>query len=154
MMTLIIMIAASAVGFAQVNGSAAQPQNHSMGPDVRAIVGLSIAATDRSWRARIHYTYLQRDEDRRLDSDGLVKSDDVEVATIIFVNGVPFEQLVEHNGLPPSPAERRKQKDQLNKLKRETGEERIARLRREEEENTSLVLLCYKPNQFGSEANS
>lgn len=74
-----------------------------MGPNVRAILGLSIVATDRSWRARIHYTYLQRDEDRRLDSHGLVKSNDVEVSTIIFVNGVPFEQLVEHNGLPPSP---------------------------------------------------
>lgn len=134
-----MMIAASAVGFAQANGSAAQPQNHSIGPDVRAIVGLSIAATDRSWRARIHYTYLQRDEDRRLDPHGLVKSDDVEISTIIFVNGVPFEQLVEHNGLPPSSAERRKQKDQLNKLQRETHEERLARLRREGEDNTSLV---------------
>jgi hypothetical protein len=61
MRTLIIMVAASAVGFAQVNGSPAQPQNHSMGPNVRAVVGLSIAATDRSWRARIRYTCLQRD---------------------------------------------------------------------------------------------
>jgi hypothetical protein len=139
MRTLIIMIAASTVSFAQVTGSAAQPQNHSMGPDVRAIVGLSIAATDRSWRARIHYTYLQRDEDRRLDSHGLVKSNDVEISTIIFVNGVPFEQLVEHNGLPPSRAEQRKQADQLNKLKRETREERVARLRQEEEDNTALI---------------
>jgi len=80
---MIAMMAASAVGFAQVNAPAAQPKNHSKRPDVRAIVGLSIAATDRSWRARIHYTYLQRDEDRRLDS------------TIIFVNGVPFEQLAD-----------------------------------------------------------
>ena len=102
MRTLIIMITVAAVGFAQPNGSAAQPQNHSIRPDVRAIVGLSIAATDQSWRARIHYTYLQRDEDRRLDSHGLVKSDDVEVSTTMFVNGVPFEQLVEHNGLTAS----------------------------------------------------
>ncbi len=142
MRTPIIMMAimaASAVGFAQFDVSAAQPQNHSKRPDVRAIVGASIVATDRSWRARRHYTYLQRDEDRRLDSHGLVKADDVEVSTIIFVNGVPFEQLVEHNGRPPSPAEQRKQKDQLNKLKRETPEERVARLRQEEEDNASLV---------------
>jgi hypothetical protein len=121
--TLIITIAASALGFAQINGSAGQPQNHSIGPDARAIVGPSIAATDRSWRARVHYTYLQRDEDRRLDSHGLVKSEDVEVSTIIFVDGVPFEQLVEHNGLPPSPEEQRKEKDKLNKLKRETSQD-------------------------------
>jgi len=139
MRTLIIMITASAVGFAQVNGSAAQPQNHSILPDARAILGPSIAATDRSWRARVHYTYLQRDEDRRLDSHGLVKSEDVKVSTIIFVDGVPFEQLVEHNGLPPSAEEQRKQKDKLDKLKRETPEERIARLRQEEEDNASLI---------------
>src|ERR1700739_2722245 len=90
MRRLIIMIVASAVGFAQINGSAAQPQNHSIRPDVRAIVGLSIAATDRSWRARIHYTYLQRDEDRRLDSHGLVKSNDVEVSTITLSTTFPL----------------------------------------------------------------
>jgi len=148
MRTLIIMIAASAVGFAQVNGSAAQPQNHSIQPDARAIVGPSIAATDRSWRARVHYTYLERDEDRRLDSHGLVKSEDVEVSTIIFVNGVPFEKLVEHNGRPPSAEEQRKEKDKLNKLKRETREERVARLRQEEEDNTSLVREVSKAFDF------
>ena len=46
---------------------------------------------------------------------------------------------MEHNGRPPSPAEQRKQKDQLNKLKRETPEERVARLRQEAEDNASLV---------------
>jgi len=139
MRTLIIMIVASAVGFAQANASAAQPQNHSFRPDARDIVGRSIAATDRSWRARVHYTYLQRDEDRRLDSRGLVKSQDVKVSTIIFVKGVPFEQLVERNGRPPSLEEQRKQKDKLNKVKRETPEERVARLHQEEEDNTSLI---------------
>ena len=154
MRTLIIMIAASTVGFAQGNGSAAQPQNHSIRPDAHAIVGPSIAATDRSWRARIHYTYLQRDEDRRLDSHGVVKSDDVEVSAIIFVNGVPFEQLVEHNGRPPSAEEQRKQKDKLDKLKRETREERVARLRQEEENNTSLIRevpLAFDFKQIGEE---
>jgi len=122
--TLINMIVASTVSFGQANASAAQPQNHSLRPDVRAIVRLSISDMVWSWRARIHYTHLQRDDDRRLDSRGLAKSDDVEVSTIILVNDVPFEQLVEHNGLPPSPAEQRKQKHQLNKLKRETKPER------------------------------
>ncbi len=149
MRILIIMITASTGGFAQGNGSAIQPQNHSMAPDVHTIVRRSIAATDRSWRARIRYTYVERDEDRRLDSHGLVKSADVEVSTIIFVNGVPFEQLVKHNGLPPSPAEQRKQKEQLNKLKRETPEERTARLRQEEEDNTSLIREVPLAFDFG-----
>jgi hypothetical protein len=140
MRALIIMITASAMGFAQGNGSATRLRNHSIRPDTREIVRRSIAATDRSWRGRVHYIYLQRHEDRRLDSHGLVKSQDVEVSTIIFVDGVPFEQLVEHNGLPPSSKEQRKQKEQLNKLKRETRKERVAPLRQEEENNnTSLI---------------
>ncbi len=133
------MLTVSAVSFAQNNGSVAQPHNHSIGPNIRAIVGLSIAATDRSWRERTDYTYVERDEDRRLDSQGLVKSQDVEVSTIILANGVPFEQLVEHNGLPPSSVEQRKQNDELSKLKSETREARLARLRQEEEDNASLI---------------
>lgn len=139
MRALVIMLTVSALSFAQANGSAAQPQNHSIGPNTRAIVGLSIAATDRSWRERIHYIYVERDEDRHLDSQGLVESQDVEVSTITLVNGVPFGQLVEHNGLPPSSAEQRKQKDEISKLKGETGEERRARLCQEEEDDASLI---------------
>jgi len=137
---LLIVLAASAALFAQSNrGSPDMPRNLSIVPDARKIVGASIAATDRSWRARIHYTYMERDEDRRLDSAGRVKSEDVDFSTIIFVNGVPFEQLVKHNGLPPSAEEQKKQKEKLNKLKRETPEERAARLHQEEEDNTSLI---------------
>jgi hypothetical protein len=138
MRTLIVMITSSVV-FAQGNGSGEQSQNHSLAPNVASIVGQSIAATDRSWKTRVHYTYLQRTEDRRLDAQGLVKSDDVEVSTIILVNGVPFDQLVEHNGKPPSPAEQRKEKDQINKLKRETIQDRAAQLRQEEQDNTFLI---------------
>jgi hypothetical protein len=68
-----------------------------------------------------------------------VKSNDVEVSTVIFVNGVPFEQLVQHNGLPPSAEEQNKQKDRLNNLKREIREVRVARLRQEDKDNTSLI---------------
>jgi hypothetical protein len=64
--TLIILLAASAALFAQSNGgSPDKPQNHSNVPDARLIVGPSIAATERSWQARDHYTYMERDEDRR-----------------------------------------------------------------------------------------
>jgi hypothetical protein len=138
MSTLIIMIAALTMHFAVANGSAAQ-QNQATGLDARKIVGPSIAATDRSWRSRARYKYMQREADRHLDSHGLVKSEDVKVSTIIFINGVSFEQLVEHNGLPPSAEEQRKQRGKFNELKRETPEERIARLRQEEEDNASLI---------------
>ena len=87
-------------------------------------------------------------EDRRRDLDGRVKSEDVDVSRTILVNGVPFEQLVERNGRPPSAEEERKQKEDLDRLKRETPEQRAGRLRKEEEENTSIVLEVPKAFDF------
>ena len=91
---------------------------------------------------------MERDESRRLDSDGHVKSEDVDVSRTILVNGVPFEQLVERNGRPPSAEEERKQKEKLDKLKRETPEQRAERLRKQEEENTSIVREVPKAFDF------
>jgi DNA-binding transcriptional MerR regulator len=134
-----IILAASVPLFGQSSGSTPdKPQNHVNVLDVSQIVRQSIAATERSWDARDHYLYTERDEDRRLDSDGRVKSEDVDVSKIIFVNEAPFEQLVERNGRPPSPEEQRKQAEQVDKLKRETPQERVARLR-QQQENRSFI---------------
>ena len=134
-----VILAASAPLFGQSNGSTPdKSQNHVSVLDVSQIVRQSIAATERSWDARDHYLYTERDEDRRLDSDGRVKSEDVDVSKIIFVNEAPFEQLVERNGRPPSPEEQRKQAEQVDKLKRETPQERVARLR-QQQENRSFI---------------
>jgi hypothetical protein len=77
-----------------------------------------------------------------------VKSKDVDVSRTILVNGVPFEQLIERNGRPPSAEEERKQKEKLDKLKRETPEQRAERLRKQDEENTSLVRDVPKAFDF------
>jgi len=135
----IVLLAGSSALFAQA-------PTQSGVPDVHQIVQESIAATERSWQGRIRYTYMERDEDRRLDSDGRVKSEQVDVLRIILVDGVPFGQLMERNGKPPSADEERKQKERLDKLKRETPEQRAGRIRREEEETTSLVQEL--PNAF------
>ena len=132
-----LILVASAPLFAQ--GNVSLPEDRSSAQDARAIIGPSIAATDRSWRARAHYTYTQRAEDRRLDSDGHVKSEEVDVSAITFVNGVPVEQPMEHNGAPPSVGEQRKYQEKVNKMKRETIAERNARLLQEEEDNASLI---------------
>jgi hypothetical protein len=143
---VIIMLAASSALIAQSDDFPVKSQNHSSVPDARQIVESSIAATQRHWQARLHYTYLERDVSRRRDLAGRVKSDDVDVSRTILVNGVPFEQLVEHNGRPPSAEEERKHKEKLDKLKRETPEQRAERLRKQEEETTSLVREVPRPS--------
>ena len=115
--TSVITFAASAILFAQ--GDVAPIKSNAS-----QIIVSSIEATERQWQTRLHYTYLERDENRRRDSAGHVKSQDVNVSRTILVNGVPFDELVEHNGKPPSSGEERKQKAKLEKLKRETPEAR------------------------------
>jgi hypothetical protein len=145
---VIIILAASFAFFAQSDVFPVQSQDNSSVPDVRQIVEASIAATQRHWKVRLHYTYMQREESRRLDLAGRVKSQEVDVSRMILVNGVPFEQLVERNGQPPPAEEERKRKEKLDKLNRETPEQRAERLHEQEEENTSLVRELPKAFDF------
>jgi len=145
---VIILLAVSSALFAQSSDFRVKPQNPSSVPDVRQIVEWSIAATQRHWQTRLRYTYAARDEDRRLDMEGHVKSDHVDVSRTILVNGVQFEQLVEHDGQPPLEEEERKEKEKLDKLKRETPEQRAERIRKQEEEDTSLVRELPKAFDF------
>ncbi|MGB8477061.1 MAG: hypothetical protein WCE61_23525 [Candidatus Acidiferrum sp.] len=117
-------------------------------PDIRQIVDSSIATTQRHWKARIHYTYIERDESRHEDSNGRVKSQDVEDSRMILVNGVPFEQLMERNGKPLSVEEQRKQNEKLDELKRETPEQHAERVRIREDESASLVREIPKAFDF------
>lgn len=144
----VIFLAASSLLSVQGNDFLIKSQSYSNTPEVRRIVESSIAATERSWQRRLQYTYLERDEDRRLDPEGRVKSEEVDVSRTILLNGIPFEQLVEHNGQPPPATEERKQKEKLERLRRETPEERAERLRNEKEETTSLVREVPKAFDF------
>jgi hypothetical protein len=134
---LLVVVATSSALFAQDSGSS-KPQSHTSVLSTREIVSLSIAATERSWQARDHLIYVERDEDRSLDSLGQVKSENVDVSRMILVNGARFEQLMEHNGQPPSAAELKKNDENLEKLKHETPAEQTVRLRKDQENKSFL----------------
>jgi hypothetical protein len=150
--TLLVMVATSAALFAQSSGPD-KPQNHAGVLDTRQIVGQSVAATERSWQARNHYIYMERDDDRRMDSRGQVKSENVDVTRMILVNGARFEQLMEHNGQLPSAREQRKSDEDLEKLKHETPAEQTARLRKDQENRSFLrdVLEAFDFHLIGEE---
>lgn len=139
MKMLAIILAALAPLFAQSHGSSPDKHQSRLSDfEVRQIVLRSIEATERSWAGRDRYLYTERDEDRCLDAGGRVNSEDVDISKIIFVDEAPFEQLVEHNGRPPSAEVQKRQAEKLDKLKRETGQERTARLR-EHQESRSFI---------------
>jgi hypothetical protein len=137
--SVIIVLLASSMMLAQSDSFRVKPQIDSSVPDIRQIVESSIAATQRHWQQRLRSTYVQRDENRRLDSAGRVKSKEISVSRTILVNGVPFAQLVERNGQRSSVEEERKQKEKIDKVKSETSEQRAARVREQEEQTLSLV---------------
>ena len=122
--SVVLLLVASSSLFGQGSGAALPPPILSSVPDVRQIVLASIAATERHWQTRLRYTYLERDESRRRDLAGHLKSEDVDVSRTILVNGIPIEQLVERNGRPPSAEEQRQHKETVERLKRETPEQR------------------------------
>jgi hypothetical protein len=150
----LVMLAASAALFAQSAGSSPDKlQNHAGALDARQIVGLSLPATERSWQARDHYTYIERDEDRRLDSLGQVKSENVDVTRMILVNGTHFEQRMEHIGQLQSPKDNNKSDEDLEKLKHETPAERTARLLKDQENRSFLrdLLEAFDFHLIGEE---
>src|SRR6202521_296286 len=134
---LLVMVAASTALFGQSRGPDT-PQKHVSVADVRQIMSPSVVATERSWQARDHYTYTERDENRRLTSQGQVKSENVDVSRMIVVNGARFEQLMERNGQLPSTREQKKSDDDLDKLRHETPDEQTARLRKDQENRAFL----------------
>jgi hypothetical protein len=106
--------------------------------DAREIMEKSVGATEHSWQARDQFTYTELDEDRRLDSQGNVKSQNVDFTKMILVNGARFDQLVQHNGQAPSAAEQRQIDENLEKLKHETPTERSARLGKDQQNRAFL----------------
>jgi hypothetical protein len=137
---LLMATAASSALFAQ-NKESDKPQNSSSVLDARQIVGQSLVAAEHSWQARNEYVYIERDEDRRLDSAGQVQSENVDVTRMTLVNGIRFEQLMEHNGQVPSAEDQKKSGQDAEKLKHETPEEQAERLRKDQENRSFLHVL-------------
>jgi hypothetical protein len=134
---LLLMTAVSTAVLAQ-NIGPDKPQNQASLADAHRVVLPSVLATQRSWDARDHYTYVERDDDRRLNSLGQVKSENVDITRMMVVNGARFEQLLEHNGQPPSAKEQQQSGLDLEKLKHETHDEQAARVRKDQENRAFL----------------
>src|SRR4029077_12725931 len=71
--TVLVVVAASSALFAQ-NSAPQKLQDHASIPDAGHIIGQSVVATERSLQALDRYTFVERDQDRRLDSQGQSRS--------------------------------------------------------------------------------
>lgn len=98
-----------AIAFAIASVAAAQT------PDAHEIVERSVAAGEENWKVARNYTFLERTEERHLDSAGQVKSKEVKTYDITLLEGSPYERLVERDDRPLPSAEEKKEQEKLDK---------------------------------------
>lgn len=61
------------------------------------------------------YTYRTDTRLERLDKHGEIKSVDTRVTSVFFLQGIPVQKTLEHNGKPLSPAEQKKEDESIDR---------------------------------------
>ena len=84
------------------------------------------------------YTYVERDEERRLDGKGQVKSTEVKTYDVMEIYGEQVEKLTAKDDKPLSDKDAKKEDEKIQKLidkrKNESEDDRRKRLEKEEKE--------------------
>lgn len=84
------------------------------------------------------YTYIQREEEHRLDGKGKVKSTEIKTYEVLEVYGEPVERLVSKDDKPLSAKDSAKEEEKIQKIidkrKNESESGREKRLKKEEKE--------------------
>ncbi|HYL74802.1 MAG TPA: hypothetical protein VEU96_11395 [Bryobacteraceae bacterium] len=106
--------------------------------DAREIVRKSVELDQANWLRMRDYTWIARDSERHLDSNGRVKSEDTRAWETVVLSGEPYRRNLERNGKPLPAAEQKKEQEKLDKavakLSRETPSEKDHRLAKLEEQ--------------------
>ena len=84
------------------------------------------------------YTYIEREEEHRLDGKGQVKSTETKTSEVMMLYGDQIERLIAKNDKPLSAKDAAKEDERIQKLtdkrKNETSEQRAKRLKQEEKD--------------------
>lgn len=115
--------------------------------DAKGIVRRAMERDVRNWEQEKNYTFIQRIEQRELNSDGTMKSRKSQTEEIIFLYDQPYAHLIKRDDQPLSDAEARKVEKKLNdtmeKRSHETPADRQKRLadfeKRHREEHEFLL---------------
>ena len=106
--------------------------------DAREIVRKSVELDQANWLRMKDYTWIAHRAERHLDSNGNVKSADIQSWETVILYGEPHRRMLERNGKAFSPDEQRKEQQKLDKslakLERETAEQRQHRLAKYDEQ--------------------
>ena len=101
--------------------------------DAREIVRRSVEIDQRNTQAARNYTYVQRQQEREIDSSGHVKKVESETHDVTLLEGSPYRRHIAHNDRPLTPKEQAKEEDKLRKSiedrRKETPEQRALRIK-------------------------
>ncbi len=113
------------------------------------IVRRAVEMDRRDTEISRNYTYLQRQEQRELDSDGKLKRTQSETFDITLLEGSPYRRQVAKDDHPLGPKEQRKEEEKLQhsiaERRKETKEQRERRIaewtRRQEKQREPVKEL-------------
>jgi hypothetical protein len=112
-------------------------------PDARALIRQSIQNYDKSWRSAMQWSYTQT------DVTWVEGKQEVDVSSVIPLEGTPYERLLTKDGRALTPEEKRKEDEkydrELRRRQTEPRSERTARIRKYEKERSFLADL---PNAY------
>jgi hypothetical protein len=105
---------------------------------IRQLVGEAAAKDMQNDKQRRDYTYVERQEEHRVDGKGQVKSTEIKTYDVMEIYGEQVQKLISKDDKPLSEKDARKEDDKIQKLidkrKNESESDRQKRLQKEEKE--------------------
>ena len=143
----IVILGVSVSVLSQANNHPQSSQLPPAPPAPNEIVRRAMEHDVSNWDKETNYTFMQRIEQRELNSDGNAKSTKSETEEIVFLYGQPYARLVKRNDQALSDSEARKVEKKLNdtmdKRRQESPADRQKRLadfeKRHREEHSFLL---------------
>jgi hypothetical protein len=141
------LVLACAFALGQQNPAPAAATTPSLSQDqIRELIRQTAEKDMENDKRQRDYTYIQREEEHKLDGKGQVKSTETKTSEIMELYGEPVERLIAKDDKPLSDKDAKKEEEKIQKViekrKNESEEDRKKREAKEEkerEENRQFV---------------
>src|SRR5579863_9857187 len=134
---LVFLVFASSLALGQEN-TAAHPAPSLSEDQIRELIRQTAEKDMENDKRQRDYTYIQRDEESKLDGKGQVKSTEIKTSEIMELYGEQVERLIAKDDKPLSDKDAKKEEEKIQKLidkrKNESPEDRKKREEKEEKE--------------------
>jgi hypothetical protein len=132
---LILLVLASSLASAEENPAPAPSLSEDQ---IRELIRQTADHDMENDKRQRDYTYIQREEEHRLDGKGQVKSTEIKTSEVLEIYGEQVERLIAKDDKPLPDKDAKKEEDKIQKLidkrKNESAEDRKKREEKEEKE--------------------